>query len=86
MTERVLAAVALGANLGDRESNLRRAVGALERTEGVVVLRRSHWIETEPVGGPAGQPPYLNGAALVETTLAPCAPPELSQSCFWAIT
>jgi 2-amino-4-hydroxy-6-hydroxymethyldihydropteridine diphosphokinase len=27
--------------------------------------------ETEPVGGPPGQPPYLNGAAELRTALAP---------------
>ena len=42
---------------------------ALERTPGVVVLRRSHLVETAPVGGPPGQGPFLNGAALIETTL-----------------
>lgn len=28
-------------------------------------------IETEPVGGPAGQPKYLNGAAELKTSLTP---------------
>ena len=69
--ERVTAAVALGSNEGDRERFLRAALVALERTPGVVVLRRSRWIETEPVGGPPGQGRYLNGAALLETTLGP---------------
>jgi len=66
---RTVAAVALGSNLGDREATLRRALVGLERTAGVVVLRRSTWHETAPVGGPAGQGPYLNGACLLETTL-----------------
>ncbi len=30
-------------------------------------------VETEPVGGPPGQPPFLNGAAALETDLAPHA-------------
>jgi 2-amino-4-hydroxy-6-hydroxymethyldihydropteridine diphosphokinase len=68
---RVVAAIALGSNLGDRERHLRRALIALERTPGVVLLRRSTWHETEPVGGPVGQGPYLNGAALLETSLQP---------------
>lgn len=66
-------AVALGSNLGDREANLAAGLRALERTPGVVVLQRSRWIETLPVGGPPGQPPFLNGAALVETSLEPHA-------------
>ncbi len=65
----VVAAIALGSNLGDREKNLTAGLRSLDRAEGVVVLRRSHWIETEAVGGPADQPAFLNGAALVETVL-----------------
>jgi len=71
LSERVVAAVALGSNLGEREKHLAGAVRSLERTAGVMVLRRSHWIETAPVGGPADQPAFLNGAILIETTLAP---------------
>jgi 2-amino-4-hydroxy-6-hydroxymethyldihydropteridine diphosphokinase len=67
--KRVTAAIALGSNMGDREKYLRGALTRLERTTGVVVLRRSTWHETQPVGGPSGQGLYLNGAALLETTL-----------------
>ncbi len=67
--DRTVAAVALGSNLGDRERHLRRALRALDRAEDLVVLRRSTWHETEAVGGPEGQGPYLNGVCLVETTL-----------------
>ena len=63
------AGIALGSNLGDREGQLARAMVSLEKAPGLTVLRRSHWIETQPVGGPAGQGPYLNGAALLETEL-----------------
>lgn len=69
LPERAVAAVALGSNLGDRERHLRRAMTALERTPGVVVLRRSRWHETAPVGGPPDQDDFLNGACLLETTL-----------------
>ena len=68
-----VAGVALGSNLGDREANLRRAMVSLEETPGLVVLRRSTWHETAPVGGPSGQDDYLNGACLLETSLDPCA-------------
>ena len=34
-------------------------------------MRASSFIETAPVGGPPGQPPYLNAAAELSTTLAP---------------
>jgi 2-amino-4-hydroxy-6-hydroxymethyldihydropteridine diphosphokinase len=60
----------LGANLGDREANIRGALDLLaERGVGVRVV--SALIVTDPVGGPAGQPEYLNGAALVETDYSP---------------
>jgi len=72
-SKRVVAAVALGSNLGEREKNMAGAVRSLERTDGVTVLRRSHWIETASVGGPEDAPDFLNGVVLVETTLEPRA-------------
>jgi len=65
------ALIALGANLGDRQSQLERGLERLGREPGVRVLRRSAWYETSPVGGPTGQQPFLNGAALLETSLTP---------------
>jgi 2-amino-4-hydroxy-6-hydroxymethyldihydropteridine diphosphokinase len=62
--------VALGANLGDRERTIRRALGELDAAEGVRVSAVSALIETEPVGY-LDQPRFLNGAAALETTLAP---------------
>jgi 2-amino-4-hydroxy-6-hydroxymethyldihydropteridine diphosphokinase len=65
------AAVALGSNLGDRARHLELAVEELRAHPGVRILAISDWIETEPVGGPAGSPTYLNGAVLLETELDP---------------
>ena len=56
----------LGSNLGDREANLRHALGCLEREHGAVIEKVSRWFETEPVGGPP-QGRYLNGAAVMVT-------------------
>ena len=67
----VHAYIALGSNLGPRDANLRFALEALAATPGVRVLRVSSFHETAPVGGPPGQGPYLNAAALLETTLSP---------------
>lgn len=72
MAERFTAAIALGANVGEAERTFKRALNLLERDADVQILRRSHWHATEPVGK-EGQPPYTNGAVLVETTLAPRA-------------
>ena len=64
--------VALGSNLGDREATIRRALAALDAAAGVEVVRVSSLRETEPVGY-LDQPRFLNGAAELETTLAPPA-------------
>ena len=63
--------IALGANLGDRCAALDGAIARLEREPRVRVLRCSRWRETMPVGGPGGQGPFLNGAAMLETSLPP---------------
>ena len=62
--------VALGSNLGDRERTLTDAVDALRAEDGVEVAAVSALIETDPVGY-LDQPPFLNGVAALETTLAP---------------
>ncbi|MEO1696913.1 MAG: pantoate--beta-alanine ligase [Planctomycetota bacterium] len=67
---RFVAAVALGANLGEPERTFKRALNLLERDHDVTVLRRSSWHATPPVGAP-DQPAYTNGAVLVETRLEP---------------
>jgi 2-amino-4-hydroxy-6-hydroxymethyldihydropteridine diphosphokinase len=69
---RVRAYVGLGANLGDREATIRRAVALLDETEGVAVTAISTLRETDP-WGPVEQPRYLNGALAVDTELAPHA-------------
>lgn len=58
--------VALGSNLGDRRGHLRRAVAGLP---GVVAV--SGVYETDPVGGPGDQPPYLNAVVELDTDLGP---------------
>jgi 2-amino-4-hydroxy-6-hydroxymethyldihydropteridine diphosphokinase len=62
--------VGLGANLGDREATLRRAISLLGEADGVQVTAVSSFRETAPVGY-LDQPRFLNGAVLLETTLAP---------------
>lgn len=65
------ALIGLGSNWGDRAAALAEAVAALDRVPKTRVLRVSSWLETRPAGGPPGQPAYLNGAAVVETSLGP---------------
>jgi 2-amino-4-hydroxy-6-hydroxymethyldihydropteridine diphosphokinase len=62
--------VGLGANLGDREETIRRALGLLGGEEGIEVVAVSTLRETDPVGY-SDQPPFLNGAAAIDTELEP---------------
>jgi 2-amino-4-hydroxy-6-hydroxymethyldihydropteridine diphosphokinase len=62
----VRAFLGLGSNLGDRLGHLRRALVA---TPDVVAV--SPVYETEPVGGPPGQDPYLNLVVELDTELGP---------------
>ncbi|MHB8330294.1 MAG: 2-amino-4-hydroxy-6-hydroxymethyldihydropteridine diphosphokinase [Acidimicrobiales bacterium] len=64
----------LGSNEGDRLGNLRRAVAQVPDRVAV-----SSVYETEPVGGPKGQGPYLNLVVELETDLAPRALLELAR-------
>ncbi len=57
--------VALGSNLGDRVGTLRIAVAGLPD-----VVAVSPVYETEPVGGPDDQPPYLNLVVELMTDLS----------------
>jgi 2-amino-4-hydroxy-6-hydroxymethyldihydropteridine diphosphokinase len=61
----------LGSNLGDRLNNLQGAVDALRDTPDVIVVDVSSVYETDPVGGPADSPSFLNLVVVAETTLEP---------------
>jgi dihydroneopterin aldolase/2-amino-4-hydroxy-6-hydroxymethyldihydropteridine diphosphokinase len=63
-----LAIIALGSSLGDREAYLRLAVTSLPSVQAM-----SQVFETDPVGGPDDQGPYLNMVVAVHTTLDPYA-------------
>ncbi|MDH4344952.1 MAG: 2-amino-4-hydroxy-6-hydroxymethyldihydropteridine diphosphokinase [Thermoleophilia bacterium] len=60
--------VGLGANLGDREATLRRALTLLAERDDVEVAGVSAVRETDPVGV-VDQPRFLNAAAALETAL-----------------
>ena len=62
--------VGLGANLGEREKTLRRAVELLGAEPGIEVVAVSSFRETDPVGY-LDQPAFLNGACAVETEVRP---------------
>lgn len=76
----VRAFLGLGSNLGDRWGHLRRAVDQLRAGNRAPVTAVSQVYETEPVGGPEGQGPYLN--LVVELAVAPGADPyRLLEEC-----
>jgi 2-amino-4-hydroxy-6-hydroxymethyldihydropteridine diphosphokinase len=62
--------VAVGANLGDRERTIGRALAALAATQGVEVVGVSQLRETDPVGF-TDQPRFTNGAVALDTDLPP---------------
>jgi 2-amino-4-hydroxy-6-hydroxymethyldihydropteridine diphosphokinase len=64
--------VGLGANLGDREESVRRALQLLAAHRAIDVVSVSSLRETDPVGY-LEQPRFLNGAAALETSLEPRA-------------
>ena len=66
----VVAFVALGSNVGDREAHLRAAIDALGALPGTRVAACSSLHETDPIG-PQPQGPYLNAVAELWTTLEP---------------
>jgi 2-amino-4-hydroxy-6-hydroxymethyldihydropteridine diphosphokinase len=64
-----LAAIAIGSNLGDRHAHLAFARTRLESL--LVDLQFSAIRDTEPVGVPDRQPPYLNAVAAGTTDASP---------------
>ncbi|MBQ6296310.1 MAG: 2-amino-4-hydroxy-6-hydroxymethyldihydropteridine diphosphokinase [Selenomonadaceae bacterium] len=62
----------LGANLGEREKTLRRAIERVKKIPAVKILRVSSFYETEP-WGVESQPNYINAAIKISTELEPLA-------------
>ena len=60
----------LGANLGEREKTLRRAIERIKKIPATKLLRVSSFYETEP-WGVVGQPHYLNAAVKIFTEREP---------------
>ncbi|WP_426997693.1 2-amino-4-hydroxy-6-hydroxymethyldihydropteridine diphosphokinase [Pseudarthrobacter sp. N5] len=65
------AVLALGSNLGERNDTLSVAVADLVDPPEMRLLAVSPVVQTKAVGGPAGQPAFLNMVITVETSLPP---------------
>jgi 2-amino-4-hydroxy-6-hydroxymethyldihydropteridine diphosphokinase len=72
------AVLALGSNLGERNDTLSGAVADLVERPEVRLIAVSPVMQTKAVGGPKGQPDFLNMVITVETSLAPL---ELLRHC-----
>ncbi|MBC8105873.1 MAG: 2-amino-4-hydroxy-6-hydroxymethyldihydropteridine diphosphokinase [Anaerolineae bacterium] len=57
-----IAYIGVGANVGDREGNIRAAIDRLRESPDVEVRQVSKLIDNPAAGGPAGSPSFLNGA------------------------
>lgn len=82
MIERVY--IALGANLGDPEAQLREAVRELQRAPGVRVRACSGLYRSAPLGV-SGQPDYLNSVVSLDTALAPARLLSLCKEIEWGL-
>jgi 2-amino-4-hydroxy-6-hydroxymethyldihydropteridine diphosphokinase len=74
----VRAVLALGSNLGERNDTLSSAVADLVDRPEVRLTAVSPVVQTKAVGGPEGQPDFLNMVITVETSLPPS---ELLRHC-----
>ncbi len=63
------ALIAIGSNLGERRATIDYAVDRLGRLALTRLEKVSRYHETEPIGGPTGQGPFLNACALLATSL-----------------
>ncbi len=62
--------IGIGSNLGDRRSNIDKAIEAMRSCSGINVVRISTIYETEPVSDvPQGK--FLNGVIEIDTELSP---------------
>jgi 2-amino-4-hydroxy-6-hydroxymethyldihydropteridine diphosphokinase len=70
--EAAVAALGLGGNVGDVAATFRQALADIAAAPGVRLVAASSLYRTPP-WGPVAQPPFLNMAALIRTTLTPHA-------------
>lgn len=61
--------ISFGSNLGDRGQTLAIAAREIRDWPGISQFRASRLFETPAIGGPVGQPSFLNAAAAFQTNL-----------------
>jgi 2-amino-4-hydroxy-6-hydroxymethyldihydropteridine diphosphokinase len=65
--------IALGSNLGDRAATITTALAEIAALPQTRLVRHSQQYAFPSIGGPPGQPDFLNAAAVIDTSLAPLA-------------
>ncbi|MEA5454785.1 2-amino-4-hydroxy-6-hydroxymethyldihydropteridine diphosphokinase [Sinomonas sp. JGH33] len=70
-SEYTRAVLALGSNLGARAETLAEAISDLVDRPEVRLVDVSPVVQTKAVGGPEGQPDFLNMVVIVQTSLGP---------------
>jgi 2-amino-4-hydroxy-6-hydroxymethyldihydropteridine diphosphokinase len=71
LNDMVPAFVALGSNLGRRQTALRDALRRLDALPGCHVVTVANFRETAPVDAPPGSPNFMNSVAQIDTQLTP---------------
>ena len=62
--------IGFGSNIGDRLVHIQNAIHALSKTEGITLQKISSLYKTDPVGYEK-QAQFLNGVAVIQTSLSP---------------
>ena len=63
--------IGLGSNLGDRAHHLDSALARLSSDSAIRLVAKSQFLDSSPIGGPAGQANYVNAVAKLETDFEP---------------
>jgi len=61
--------VGVGSNLKKPQAQVIQAVTSLQHIKNTKVLAVSSWYQSKALGGPGGQPDYINGVVKLETDL-----------------
>ena len=63
--------IALGSNIEPRGRYIQQALALIDKHKQISVEKISSIYETQPIGGPENQLPYLNAVAKIKTSLTP---------------
>ena len=67
----IISYLGAGSNIGDRSGNIKAAIRKINLLKNTRVIKQSSFIQTNPVGGPIGQPKFINAVFKIKTGLSP---------------